>query len=891
MLLDHFFPYYPSIDDEKEFNDQLYRKKEFYDNRLSSGLPELTESGYLQHQVIIARFLSPHTVYNGLFLFHEAGSGKTAATIGVCEEFFKNESDIRHVLVLVSNELLERRFVKEIVKLGGPRYQPDEEGMEFERPEQRQTLLFQRAKRKVRERYQVQTFTSFYSQYLKRTSPESWRQSYSNHIIIFDEVHKLVGQEGTQMYDTYNQFFHSLHNTKLIVMSGTPMRNDASEFARILNLILPADQAIPTTSSEFSAFLHSPLFLQRLIGRVSYLKTQTNIQKEYMGERIPPIEHFILYPSVMSERQLRFYRVNFDEDTGWYTRARQASQFSDRLTSREDVRRLFRGARGAEEKLTVLADYSAKYANAIRAILSAKKQNCFVFTTFIEPPGAILFGWCLEVFGFQQTQSGKESSPALRYAVLSDTGDSNPNIESIIEQFNRKRNNHGKFIRVLIGGTKVSVGVTFKNIQQIHVLTPTWHYSAIDQTIARGVRYLSHSALPPGTPVRIFLHVSISPELLPEETIDLIMYDRAQTKDQEIKLVEYLVKTHAFDCALTYHRNLSLDANDGSRECEYKQCAYTCYGIPITGPASQPYRLPLSELDRTTYELYYSTSDVVEFHAQLQEQFQRTSAVSLTTLYMFFSKDYSLILFLRLLHQVISRLMVFRDFMGFETYLAYDNGVVFLVQDGLRDIRLSDSFYQQFPVHQLEMTTEYTSMSVVHQFIQSEFTQMSVPDKILTFNQFGTEVQDEFVRQSIQSEFEFKEEDIPNEFGQWILATYKDHISRQPGTVQYKESVFQINEGRWEKAQPPERPELTLQIVQTHDVYGLVKDDVFSLVDQRGKPLSKRKLNAKGQNCLTMRKGALETLLRDLGEPNPPKGRRAICQRIQEKLAQRNLLF
>ena len=53
----------------------------------------------------------------------------------------------------------------------------------------------------------------------------------------------------------------------------------------------------------------------------------------------------------------------------------------------------------------------------------------------------------------------------------------------------------GEYIKVIIGSEKMSEGITLKNIQNIHILSPGWNFSEIDQAIARGYRLFSHNNL------------------------------------------------------------------------------------------------------------------------------------------------------------------------------------------------------------------------------------------------------------------------------------------------------------------------------------------------------------------------------------------------------------
>lgn len=83
MDIKDFLPKYPLIEDspinpyDENFNDALFHKKEFYDNKLQRAEPFPTEKGMAtKYQKTIARYMSSHTPYDSVILVHEMGSGK-----------------------------------------------------------------------------------------------------------------------------------------------------------------------------------------------------------------------------------------------------------------------------------------------------------------------------------------------------------------------------------------------------------------------------------------------------------------------------------------------------------------------------------------------------------------------------------------------------------------------------------------------------------------------------------------------------------------------------------------------------------------------------------------------------------------------------------------------
>ena len=81
-----FLPTYTNFDHDAEEilgkdlveTTSLYNKKEFYDYRLEAIEERPKEAGvYMNHQIIISRFLSSNTPYQGILVMHEPGTGKT----------------------------------------------------------------------------------------------------------------------------------------------------------------------------------------------------------------------------------------------------------------------------------------------------------------------------------------------------------------------------------------------------------------------------------------------------------------------------------------------------------------------------------------------------------------------------------------------------------------------------------------------------------------------------------------------------------------------------------------------------------------------------------------------------------------------------------------------
>ena len=122
---------YPILDDPL-FNIKLANKKEFFDTKYNGVIKSVEKSRdcfkafeLAPHQSFVKNFMSYHTPYNSLLLYHGLGSGKTCSAIGVCEEmrvYMKTMNITNRIIVLASpnvqNEfrlqLFDERKLKQI---------------------------------------------------------------------------------------------------------------------------------------------------------------------------------------------------------------------------------------------------------------------------------------------------------------------------------------------------------------------------------------------------------------------------------------------------------------------------------------------------------------------------------------------------------------------------------------------------------------------------------------------------------------------------------------------------------------------------------------------------------------------------------------------------------
>jgi hypothetical protein len=212
---------------------------------------------------------------------------------------------------------------------------------------------------------------------------------------------------------------------------------------------------------------------------------------------------------------------------------------------------------------STLETYSSKYS-LIMKILNESKGVVFVYSNLVEV-GAKLFSMVLEEHGYEpavgnrllQDTSGEVNRGSKGKYVLF-TSETNPiDIRKALIRLRNPKNKTGSDIRIIVASPKVSEGVDFRFVRQVHVLDPWFNMSRIEQVVGRGIRTCSHSALPfEEQNCTIYLHICRFPDSK-QETLDEYIYRTfAEGKAIRIAKVKRVIMESAMDCPLQSNINV-----------------------------------------------------------------------------------------------------------------------------------------------------------------------------------------------------------------------------------------------------------------------------------------------------------------------------------------------
>lgn len=695
---------YPNPD-TPGFQTLFTAKQEFQELGSILNEPVPPRGSYFRHQLLVQRALR---FLPRLLLMHRTGTGKTCAIIAFTEyvrALYETNamqkiqpppmnSNLRNVFILVRGPTLKNEFQQQLIcRCTRGQYETEKIRSAIDDRSRRNLIT-----REVNKWYNVMTYHNFASLIgggkttirdkktgaateiiLPELTDAQIIEKFSDSIFFVDEVHNLrnidletdlATSENPNSNSDSNEFvyrqlwrvFHLIERSKVVLATATPMVNSAADVIPVMNLLLPADQQMPSTLNVQSMTL--PQLEPYFRGKISYVRElDTGAVPIEEGIQFRPDLNAYVH-EMDSTHQLVGYR-NAQINRGSFRKNElQASNFvfpdfsyggslrqKDRgfgaFVERVDVD-LYRPTETFQEWLSnpdLLRKMSAKYSFIVETCRDTPGV-AFCYTDYVSGSGAIVLGLAMEANGFdkfneitsvfQSDSSNSGLTPYCnapgttpgrririekknRYALItSETSESKTAI--ILELLFSYENRYGEYIKAVIGSPITQEGFNFNNGLQFHLIGPTWSPSVAYQALSRILRATSHVVLineerqrlisegkDPNQAkvyVRIYNHASIVPsksmslESLLPESVDLQVYDQAAKKEEEIQHVEQIMKECAIDCQIHFNRNSVGDS-------------FVCVDPPP------------SEVDRSTYDLYYLQETMIQIIDYLKLVFQR----------------------------------------------------------------------------------------------------------------------------------------------------------------------------------------------------------------------------------------------------------------------------
>jgi hypothetical protein len=420
--------------------------------------------------------------------------------------------------------------------------------------------------------------------------------TFDDRLIIIDEAHNLRVDDlsedsklNKKVAEKIEYIVKTAKNVTLILLTATPMFDSFDEIVFYFNLFLWNDRRLDHKKaikvSDF--FNENGTFKEGQEERfrgfcqdyVSYIKgdnpftfpfrlppptkliAEPNLKTDHFGNEIKnPRKYLTLTKSFVSPFQEKAIRsiekIETTNDPNLICSFPEYKPFSDIFESSGDQY----GYRPNVEKFLApskVAMYSSKFA-LIMNIINNSSGIVYVYSNLVTN-GVVPFAMCLEEHGFDnavtsnllKNPSGETTKGSKGKYVLFTGKSSDTEITKAILRLKSKENANGNDIRVIVASPKVSEGVDFKYVRQIHVLDPWFNMSRIEQILGRGMRTCSHDILPfEQQNCTVYLHVCRYPKST-QETIDEYIYRVfVEQKGASIAKVKRVIMESSMDCEL-----------------------------------------------------------------------------------------------------------------------------------------------------------------------------------------------------------------------------------------------------------------------------------------------------------------------------------------------------
>ena len=281
-----------------------------------------------------------------------------------------------------------------------------------------------------------------------------------------------------------------------------------------------------------------------------------------------------------------------------------------------------------------IGNYSSKFKNILDSIKSSV-GIVFVYSQYIDS-GINALSLVLEENGFKryiesnkiehilntETTNKKDNDYCIihnkKYGELTNDEKKNfkqatyiyldatvKNLNELIRICNNEDNKYGHNIKVILGSRVTGQGLNLKNVREVHIMDPWFHFNSLEQSIGRAIRRNSHNALPEDERnATIYIHIATPPNDHEDskeglESADEHDYRIAYKKATYMAEVQRLLKENAIDCENNLYgnvylkedysnmdryikdskgqiRKISIYDKDNSLLCDLRKCNLTC---------------------------------------------------------------------------------------------------------------------------------------------------------------------------------------------------------------------------------------------------------------------------------------------------------------------------
>ena len=326
---------YPELSDPN-FNIKIAKRKEFSDTKYDGTIHDIKKQAnilcksdfeLMPHQLFVKNFLSLHTPYNSLLLYHGLGTGKTCSAIGISEEMrsYMKQVGLKKTILIVASpnvqdnfrlQLFDERKLEKKNGVWNLKSCVGDSLLHEINPTSIKNLSHEKISSQIRsiikQYYEFMGYTQFAnyindaievkgigysSAEINRIRLQKIKNTFNNRLVIIDEVHNIrITKENKNRKSAELLMNIAKHtdNMRLLLMSATPMYNSYEEIIWITNLMNLNDKRTPISTVDifdkhgsFKSPESRALLQRKLTGYVSYIRGENPYTFPY---RVYPVK-------------------------------------------------------------------------------------------------------------------------------------------------------------------------------------------------------------------------------------------------------------------------------------------------------------------------------------------------------------------------------------------------------------------------------------------------------------------------------------------------------------------------------------------------------------------------------------------------------------------------
>lgn len=639
------------------------------------------------HQLLVSKYLINNSFARGILLYHEMGMGKSITSVSIAEHY--RETDPTRKIIILLAKSLQANYKKNIAKYIQHNQKLSKSQIDSVIEDKYKFISLNASNMfsQVRRINKTKEEIAFEKQLKEFTNVIEKDDFLENSLLIIDEYHNLSNSITNGSYNAISLYDAILKtkNIKLLFMTGTPVVNDPFELAPTFNMLkgyIPIGKygnekisLFPELKKDFYKFFvdsaknkikNKNRFENRIMGMVSYYgnmylgkkqqegfpeEFKTKVEKIHMSD-----EQFVVYDAARdAEREEESYKARkvsaaerfasrSSVSSSYRVKSRQISNFviPDYALTHRGKKIIKHIGKISDSYIKNLDVASPKFKRILANIKKHKNELGLFYSEFVSGEGIALFAKVLKSNGYVSWNEKNKHSDASdafdmkisekstgggldTYAIIS--GDVDFVTRSkIVKEFNDANNTTGKKISILLISKTGAEGLDLKNIRHIHICEPYWNMARIDQIIARGVRYLSHTALPlKQRNVQPYVYLSDYPKSYAKKkkkelTTDIELYTNAEKTKYLIDQFYIALIEASIDC--TTHEKKFVKSVKNKIKCRmcspdnkplYNNILSKDLSIPDPCKKLQKGEIKAKELDINGVKYYYTNVDG-DFH-------------------------------------------------------------------------------------------------------------------------------------------------------------------------------------------------------------------------------------------------------------------------------------